>query len=114
MTVPALMVSTMNGTRLGGGFMMAPKGSPEDGVFDVCIAEQVSRPQMFALIQRFMAGTQENHPAIHIIQSTRVEATAMNGVLPAHGDGETISLDGKELTIELFPKQVELITRPGI
>lgn len=113
MTVPALMVSTMNGIRLGGGFMMAPKGSPEDGVFDVCIAEQVSRPQMFVLIQRFMAGTQETHKAIHILPSTRVVVTALDGVLPAHGDGETISIDGKELILELLPKQIELVTSPA-
>jgi len=109
-TIPALMVSTMNGTRLGGGFMMAPNGSPEDGLFDICIAKQVSRPQMFVLIQQFMAGTQEKHPAIEIVRSTRVVVTAMDGELPAHGDGETISIDGKELSMELLPKQLELIT----
>ena len=109
-TIPALMVSTMNGIRLGGGFMMAPKGSPDDGFFDVCIAKQVSRPEMFVLIQRFLAGTQEKHRAIQIIQSSRVVVSAINGELPAHGDGETISIDGKELSIELLPKQLPLVT----
>jgi YegS/Rv2252/BmrU family lipid kinase len=112
MTLPALMVTTMNGIRLGGGFMIAPKGSPDDGRFDVCIAKQVSRPQMFLLIQRFLAGTQEDHKAIEIMQSTRVVVTAVDSVLPAHGDGETISIEGKELSMELLPGQLELITSP--
>jgi diacylglycerol kinase (ATP) len=30
-----LMVSVMNGRRMGGGFHMAPKGDPGDGLFDV-------------------------------------------------------------------------------
>lgn len=109
-TIPALMVSTMNGIRLGGGFMMAPNGSPDDGFFDVCVAKQVSRPEMFILIQRFLAGTQEKHPAIQIFRSSHVAVTAVNGELPAHGDGETISVGGKVLSIELLPKQLELIT----
>ena len=109
-TIPALMVSTMNGIRLGGGFMMAPNGSPDDGFFDICIAHQVSRPQMFVLIQRFLAGTQEKHKAIQIIQSSKVRVRALDGELPAHGDGETISIDAKELSIELLPKQLELVT----
>jgi diacylglycerol kinase (ATP) len=111
-TLPALMVSAMNGTRQGGGFMMAPNGSPDDGLFDVCIARQVSRPQMFVLIQKFMAGTQENHEAIQIIRSSKVVVTAIEGVLPAHGDGETICTDGNELTIELLPLQLDVITQP--
>jgi len=110
-TLPALMVSAMNGTRQGGGFMMAPNGSPDDGLFDVCIAHQVSRPQMFVLIQRFMAGTQETHKAIQITRSSKVVITALEGALPAHGDGETICTDGTQLTIELLPLQLEVVTQ---
>lgn len=113
-TVPALMVSAMNGTRQGGGFMMAPNGSPDDGLFDVCIAHQVSRPQMFVLIQRFMAGTAESHDAIQIIRSSKVAITALEHALPAHGDGETICTDGTELTIEILPRQLEVITQPQV
>jgi YegS/Rv2252/BmrU family lipid kinase len=113
-TIPALMVSAMNGTRQGGGFMMAPNGSSDDGLFDVCIAHQVSRPQMFVLIQRFMAGTAESHDAIQIIRSSKVAITALEHALPAHGDGETICTDGTELTIEILPRQLEVITQPQV
>jgi YegS/Rv2252/BmrU family lipid kinase len=110
--LPALMVSAMNGTRQGGGFIMAPDGVPDDGLFDICIVRQVSRPQMFVLIQRFMAGTQESHEAIQIIRSSKVVVTALEDVLPAHGDGETICTDGTQLTIELHPQQIDVITQP--
>jgi YegS/Rv2252/BmrU family lipid kinase len=111
----ALMVSVMNGIRLGGGFMMAPQGSPEDGVFDLCIAKQVSRPQIFALIGRFMQGTQASHPAILTAQTLKLSVNALDGVLPAHADGETLCVEGTELTVELLPKQIDLIfASPGI
>ena len=109
LTLSALMVSVMNGIRLGGGFMMAPQGSPEDGVFDLCIAKQVSRPQIFALIGRFMQGTQASHSAILTAQTQKIIVKAVDGVLPAHADGETLCVDGTELAVELLPKQIELI-----
>jgi YegS/Rv2252/BmrU family lipid kinase len=109
-----LMVSIMNGRRMGGGFMMAPEGVNNDGVFDVIIANQVSRPQVFVLITRFMGGTQAGHEAIQIEQARRIKVTALEGVLPAHADGETLCIDGKELVIELLPGQLDLITQaPG-
>ncbi len=42
-SLPVLMVSIMNGRRMGGGFMMAPDGRPSDGVLDVCVVRQVKR-----------------------------------------------------------------------
>ncbi|MBM3144641.1 MAG: diacylglycerol kinase family lipid kinase [Chloroflexi bacterium] len=112
LTLPALMVSIMNGRRMGGGFMMAPHGDPEDGFLDLCIAGQVSKPKIFALIFRFMKGDQGNHPAVQFKRARRVKVTALEGVLPSHADGETVSTDKIELEIELFPAQIELITRP--
>ena len=52
-TLPALMVSIMNGRRMGGGFMMAPDGHADDGLLDLIVAREVSRPKIFALIARF-------------------------------------------------------------
>ena len=114
LTLPALMVSTMNGRRMGGGFMMGPNASPDDGLFDLCIVRQVSRARTFALIPKFMNGTQATHPAIKTAQARRVTVTAIKGALPAHGDGETLCTEGQELTMELLPRQVEIISVPGV
>ena len=108
---PSLMVSIMNGRRMGGGFMMAPTASPEDGLFDLCIAGQVSRLGILGLIPRFMKGTQATHPAIKTRQSRAVHVVTLEGVLPAHADGETLCTEGRELTIELLPGQLEIISQ---
>ncbi len=109
-TQRALMVSIMNGTRLGGGFMMAPEGKSDDGLFDLCIAGQVSRLGILALIPRFMAGTQASHRAIATARTARVRVTSVEGPLPAHADGETLCTEGEWLEIELLPSQIELIS----
>ncbi len=104
-----LMVSIMNGIRMGGTFMMAPDSKHDDGVFDLCIAGALSRLQIFGLIPRFMKGTQATHWAVKTERSRKVIATAVKGTLPAHADGETLCEEGSHLEIELLPSQLELI-----
>ena len=108
-TQPALMVSIMNGRRLGGGFMMAPEGRMDDGLFDLVIAGQVSRPGILALLPRFMMGTQAGHPAVTTDRMDRIIVTAMEGALPAHADGETLSTAGQQLEITILPLALRVI-----
>jgi YegS/Rv2252/BmrU family lipid kinase len=109
-TQACLMVSIMNGRRMGGTFFMAPNGISDDGFFDVIIAGQVSRLGIFSLIPRFMKGTQAGHPAITIEKTAKIKVRAIKGSIPAHADGETICTEGSELSIELLPSQIKLIT----
>ena len=106
---PALMVSIMNGKRMGGGFMMAPDSQISDGMFDICIAGQVSRTGIFALIPRFMKGNQAGHPAIYFSRSVNVSVKAIEGTLPAHADGETLCTDGDHLSLKTIPYALEII-----
>ena len=104
-----LMVATMNGRRFGGGFMMAPQGEPDDGWFDCCIVRQVSRLRVFGIIPHFMKGTQATQPEVKMVQGRRIVITAEQGTIPAHIDGETVCTEGQQLTLELLPKQIEVI-----
>lgn len=105
-----LMVSIMNGRRMGGGFMMAPDANIGDGLLDLCIAEQVSKFRVLTLIPRFMAGTQADQPSIRTDQTAELKVTALEGTLPAHADGETLCEAGDTLSIKLLASQVEVFT----
>jgi YegS/Rv2252/BmrU family lipid kinase len=106
-----LMVSIMNGRRMGGGFFFAPNGDPGDGRFDLCIARAVSQLRIFGLIPFFMKGTQASQKEVSMAQARKVRVTAIRGTLPVHCDGETVCVEGRELSIELLPQQIEFITR---
>ena len=108
-TLAALMVSIMNGQRQGGAFMMSPHSRNDDGLFDLCIAEGVSRRRIFTLIPHFFKGSQFSQPEIQFLQTDKLVVTAVTGVLPAHADGETLCTDGTQLTIELLPSQLDVI-----
>ncbi len=110
-TQASLMISIMNGQRMGGGFFFAPQGDPGDGRFDLCIATSASRPRIFGLIPYFMKGTQATQKEVRMGQARKVTARAVSGTLPAHCDGETLCYEGSELTIELLPAQIEFVTQ---
>jgi diacylglycerol kinase (ATP) len=110
LTQPSLMISVMNGRRMGGGFMMAPEGEPDDGLFDLCIAREVSRARIFGLIPHFLRGTQATQEPIHTGRTRSIVITAAEGALPAHADGETLCIDGRRLELELLPCQIDIIS----
>ncbi len=112
LTQPSLLISIMNGRRMGGGFMMAPEAEPDDGLFDLCIAHEVSRARIFALIPHFMRGTQAAQQPVSTGQARHVIVTAVEGVLPAHADGETLCTEGQRLELELLPRQISIICQP--
>lgn len=110
-TQPALMISIMNGRRMGGGFFFAPKGNPADGWFDMCIARAVSQLRIFGLIPYFMKGTQATQKEVQMDKGRKITATAVSGTMPVHCDGETVCTAGNKLEIEILPSEIEFITQ---
>jgi YegS/Rv2252/BmrU family lipid kinase len=107
--LPVLLVSIMNGRRLGGGFWSAPDGVCDDGLFDLCIAREIDRLQILGLMPLFLKGTQAGHSAIKMTRSKRVTVKALKGSLAAHADGETLCYAGQQLDLEVLHHQLELI-----
>jgi diacylglycerol kinase (ATP) len=112
LTQPTLLVSIMNGIRLGGGFNMAPDAVPDDGLLDLLIADQVGRRRIFGLLPHFLRGTQGTQKEIKTDRATHILIKAVEGSLPAQTDGEILSIDGKQIEIELLPNQLEIIYQP--
>jgi len=109
MHMPSLLVSVMNGKRIGGGFWTAPDASLDDGLFDLCIAEEVSRSRMLTLLPHFLRGTQTTQPEIRMKRAGMVKITATKGLMPVQADGEILDDACREVIIEILPKQLEII-----
>jgi YegS/Rv2252/BmrU family lipid kinase len=109
LTQHCLMVSIMNGQRLGGGFWTAPNAQLADGLFDLCIAKEVPRRRIFSLIPYFLRGTQGTQDEITMGRGKHIVIRALDGVLPAQTDGEILCVDGNQLEIEILPQQIEVV-----
>jgi len=105
----SLMISMMNGRRLGGNFFMAPDSRPDDGLLDLCIAEQMSSIQILRLVPHFIHGTQASQKTIKTGRAARVQIVGLDGPLPTQTDGEIISTEGRSLLVELLPGQLQVI-----
>jgi diacylglycerol kinase (ATP) len=101
-------ISIMNGKRMGGTFFMAPDSVNHDGLFDLCMAERLSRREMIALIVHYTKGTQAKSRKIRTGRSSRYEITALEGGLVVHADGETICVNGRSLVIECLPSVLRI------
>lgn len=108
----SLMTSIMNGRRMGGGFMMAPEGKPDDGMLDLCIASEATRLRLFQLIPYFIKGTQGTQPEVTMKRAKIIKVRAIEGTLPAHADGETLCYAGQSLEVELLPSALDFVTLP--
>lgn len=106
---PCLLVSLMNGRRMGGSFMFAPDSASDDGLLNLCIAGQVTRWQVLGLFPKVMAGTQATHPAIKMPIGTHIKIKAITGTLPVHADGETICVAGDRLDVEVLRERLNLV-----
>jgi YegS/Rv2252/BmrU family lipid kinase len=106
---PTLMVSVMNGRRMGGGFLMAPQSAPNDGLFDLCIAGRMNQLQMLSFIPSFMRGSHVSRPRIMMARSRRVRVTVQEGTQIAHADGETLCLDADRLEFEILPRRLRVV-----
>jgi diacylglycerol kinase (ATP) len=105
----SLMISIMNGRRLGGNFFMAPDSKPDDGLLDLCIAEEMSSFQILRLVPHFIRGTQASQKTIKTGRAGRIRIEALDSPLPAQTDGEIISTEGRSLLVELLPRQMKVI-----
>ena len=104
-----LIVSVMNGKRMGSSFIMAPDSKPDDGMFSLMIIDQVTRLEMIKLMVKIMKGTQAGHPGVKMPLTGKLEITALTGSLPVHADGETICEKGENLSVRIYPQQIDLI-----
>jgi YegS/Rv2252/BmrU family lipid kinase len=104
-----LLVSLMNGRRMGGSFMFAPESEQDDGLLNLCIVEGISRAEVLNLFPKVMNGTQHEHPATKMPLAKHVSIRALSGSLPVHADGETICEAGTELDVSILPQQLEMI-----
>ena len=109
-TLPAVLVSVVNGRRMGGSFYMGPDAILDDGLLDICyVQHQSSRLKLLKIISHYTKGTQGQCEGVNFNRASRFHLLALEGGMAAHCDGETVCYDGKELEINCIPKALRLI-----
>jgi len=109
-TLPAVLVSIVNGRRMGGSFYMGPKAQLDDGLLDICyVRHQSSRLSLMKILTHYTKGTQEKCDGVTFGRGSKFFLKALVGAMAAHCDGETVCYNGVELEITCLPNVLRLI-----
>jgi len=109
-TLPAVLVSVVNGRRMGGSFYMGPHAILNDGLLDICyVHHQKKRSQLIKIFSHYTKGTQEECDGVNMHKVSMVHIKALEGGMAAHCDGETVCYDGKELELKIIPAALRLV-----
>lgn len=71
-----MMVVISNGPYYGGGMKIAPDALMNDGSFDVCIIQEVSKWELLREFPKVFRGTHTDHPKVLIKSGERVEVNS--------------------------------------
>lgn len=102
------MTAVTNGRCFANGFWVTPDAQPDDGLFDVMIADAVSRIQILGLIPKIMKGTHTHEPIIKMRRAKRVIFDSIEPFV-VESDGEVHYLDTRHLQVDILPRRLKVI-----
>ena len=103
-----LLISVGNGQSSGGGFYLTPDALLDDGLFDVCVAKDVSLIDILKIFPFVFAGKHVRFRQISMNRTKRLVVKSESN-LPAHMDGEILGLDLREVEVKIIPGGMKVI-----
>jgi diacylglycerol kinase (ATP) len=82
-------VIVANGNYHGGGMKLAPDARQDDGLFDVVLIGDVTKPDFVTTSPKLYSGRYLSHPKVELLRSSAVAISA-DEALPLEVDGEPI------------------------
>ena len=104
-TESLFMVNVANGSRYGGGFMVAPEASLTDGLLDLIIVKPIGKFKRFFYLPKIEKGTHLGLPFVESFHCTRIMISSEQ-LLTGHLDGEL--MESRSFQIEVLPGKLEI------
>jgi len=102
------MTAITNGRCFANGFWVCPQAQADDGLFDLMIADSVSRRTILGLIPKIMQGTHTAEPVIKMKKARRVVLDSVEPLV-VEADGEIPYLETHHIELEILPKKLRLL-----
>ncbi|HEY3324481.1 MAG TPA: diacylglycerol kinase family protein [Planctomycetota bacterium] len=102
-----LLVATGNAPCYGGAMRITPEAKLDDGVFHLCVVDEVSRFTVMRILPRVLRGTHVTHPAVTTLTSTFVEIETPEQPQWVCADGE--SLGQTPCRFDVRPKALHVL-----
>ena len=102
-----VLCAVANGAWFGGGMHVAPAARLDDGLLDVVIVSQVSKPGLVARLPSLYRGTHVEDPIVSQHRGRVLEAAAEPGTVPLEVDGDPLGT--LPIRVELLPGALSLL-----
>jgi diacylglycerol kinase (ATP) len=102
-----LLSATGNSPNYGGAMQIAPGAQIDDGLFRLCVVENVPRLTVLAMLPRVLKGTHIHHPAVRMFDTSYLEIDTPEGPEWICADGE--SLAQSPARFEVRPKAIKVL-----
>jgi YegS/Rv2252/BmrU family lipid kinase len=105
-TIRGYTVAAANSGAYGGGMLLAPDASMQDGVLDVVIVEHVPKLRFLALLPTVFKGAHVHQSFVHVIRAAEVEISA-DRPFTMYADGDAIA--ELPVTVRVLSRAVRVI-----
>ena len=102
------MTAITNGRCFGNGFWVCPEAEANDGLFDLMVAQAVSRRTILRLIPKITKGTHTHELVIKMLRARRVVLESQ-APLMIEADGEIPYLETHRIELEILPQKLRMI-----
>ena len=102
------LMTIANGVALGGGFYLTPDAEIDDGLLDLCLIQDMPKLSIIKNLIKVYSGKHKEDPRVEMVRTKRITIRSEKG-FAVHADGELLSLNMNDLSIEILPKSIELI-----
>jgi diacylglycerol kinase (ATP) len=105
------LIAVANFPSYGGGMLICPPAQPDDGLFDVCVVTDLSRPQVLRLVPKLYSGRHVGHPAVELLRCRELSAAADRRVR-CQADGELVG--DLPVRFSLLPAALRCVAGPAV
>lgn len=106
----ALLIAIGNGRYYGGGIMAVPEAEITDGIFDICLVDNLSRLKILHLFPLYMKGKHAKIKEVHFYKGKKVEIKSA-APIAMNSDGEISIVNAA--VFEILPKALSFIFPKG-
>ena len=99
------LVCVGNGRSSGGGFYLTPNARIDDGLFDVCVINALSRGKIFQYLPRTLNGSHVRLEGTNIYRSKKIIVKSKTK-LPVHIDGEPLDPSPQRIEFKFSEEKI--------
>ena len=103
--IEGMLCAIANGPSYGGGMLVAPEATVDDGLLDLFIVHKISKPELIKVFPKVFTGEHVTHPAVEIVRAT--EVTLISSGVPVYADGEPAGM--LPMTVSIAPKSLKVL-----